>query len=283
MYDSSLVYELDADRRLVLTSGTLSMIDSETMIYTKSSELMQKYKSRIIPFLSANKDYIDLNPDNKGRFVIDHIKAEDEKEELEVIFNNGEYKPILLRSVPVSIENLKSHIQMENSEVELARKLILSSKNKKFLVMFLKDTMFSSTIDRKIKVSKQEYDEARSIGVDGFIKNGQFGLTIRETLAYLYKSNRLGSMRMLVEDALELWKKGLEQLDDDELYYYSRELRILMDDYYENINYRNKAVTNLQTNEERIPLRKIELITDTRYYETLKKGKLEKTKRLRAA
>lgn len=283
MYDSSLVYELDGERRLVLTSGTLSMIDSETMIYTKPSELMQKYKSRIIPFLSSNKDYIDAFPDNKGRFVIDHIKEKEEKEELEVIFNNGEYKPILLRSVPVSIENIKNHIQMENSEVESARKLILSSKNKKFLVLFLKDSMFSPTIDRKIKVSKSEYDEARKIGVEGLIQNGQFGLTIREALAYLYKSNRLGSMRILVEDALELWKKGLEQLDDDELYYYSRELRILIDDYYENINYRNKAVVNLQTNEEKIPLKEVELITDVRYYEPLKKGRLEKTKRLRAA
>lgn len=278
MDNATLIYELDSDKRISIKTASLVSIDNETLDIEKPSLLMQKYKTSIMPLLNEHKEYIKSNPTNKGRFLIEYVKDSEVKEQLPVIYKhkNDNFSPILTRTIPLSIETLKqSNFHIEKSEVEKARQLLLSSKYKRFLKSFLSSEMFNITTDIKMKASKEEYDKARLIGLDGFIKNDQFGLTVREALIYLYKTNRLGSMRVLVEDALEVWKKNLEALDDEQLYYYARSLRGLINDYYDNINHTNKAVINLNVSEIKA---NTTLIKDISYYRPLKTGILTKKK-----
>ena len=278
MTNATLVYELDPTRRVPVKTATLRNIDLETLELNKPSLLMQKYKPSIIPLLKENQDYIKKHPDNKGRFLIEYVKGEESREELPVLYKHDRIRPIIIRSHPVSLNDIKKHIKVNPSEVEKARRLLLSSKYKKFLVSFLKDDLFRETTEFKMKVSKEEYDSARSLGIECFIQNGLYGIKMRDALIYLYKSNKLNHMRFLVEDALELWKKNIDNLEDEELYYYARNLRALIDDYYDNINTSNKTVTNLKVNEKSISKNKIALIKDKKYYEPLKKGHLIKLK-----
>lgn len=279
MFNATLIYELDSDKRIPVKTGSLKSIDLETMNIEKPSLLMQKFKRPILTLLNEHKDYIKTHPDNKGKFILEYVKDSDLKEELPILYKRGKFRPILTRTIPISIENLKkANIQIEKSEIERARQLLFSSKYKRFLTTFLKNDIFNPTTDFKMKVSKEEYDKARNIGITGFIKNGQYGLTIKEAFVYLYKVNRLGSMRVLVEDSLELWKKNLESLDDEELYYYARNIRSLIDDYYANINYQNKAVMNLKVNEDNIKTNKATIVTDINYYLPIQKGHLIKIK-----
>lgn len=281
MHNATLVYELDTDKRIVIKTGTLLSIDNETLNIEKPSLLMQKYKDSIIPLLNEHKEYVKNNPVNKGKFLIEYVKDSEIKEQLPVIYKHNTFSPILIRSTPISIEALKqSNLHIEKSEIEKARQLLLSSKYKRFLKSLLTSEMFNITTDIKMKVTKDEYDKARTIGLEGFIRNDQFGLTVREALIYLYKANRLGSMRILVEDALELWKKNLESLDDEKLYYYARGLRELIDNYYDNINNTNKAVVNLSVSDIKTNTR---IIKDINYYRPLKSGILIKKKLPRVA
>lgn len=281
MHNAALVYELDTDKRIVIKTGTLLSIDNETLNIEKPSLLMQKYKDSIIPLLNEHKEYVKNNPANKGKFLIEYVKDSEIKEQLPVIYKHNTFSPILIRSTPISIEALKqSNLHIEKSEIEKARQLLLSSKYKRFLKSLLTSEMFNITTDIKMKVTKDEYDKARTIGLEGFIRNDQFGLTVREALIYLYKANRLGSMRILVEDALELWKKNLESLDDEKLYYYARGLRELIDNYYDNINNTNKAVVNLSVSDIKTNTR---IIKDINHYRPLKSGILIKKKLPRVA
>lgn len=281
MSNASLIYELDSKRRIPLVIGSLSLIDNITLNIDKPSDLMNQYKRLILTFLNDNKDYVLENPSNKGHFIIEYVKDSDAKEILPILYRRGKIRPILTKDLSVSIDEFKNgHVEIQKSEIEKARQLLLSSKYKRFLGSFLSNDIFYDTTDFKMKVNVEEYNKAREVGVEGFIKNDQYGLTIREALIYLYKSKRLGSMRILVEDALELWKKNLEKLSDEQLYYYARSLRSSIDEYYANINYGNKAVTNLQvngTNLENSP--SLKLICDIEYYIPLKKGQFIKTKR----
>lgn len=281
MNDATLIYELDTDKRINIKSGTLVSIDNETLDIRKPSLLMQKYKSSIMPLLSEYKDYIKNNPTNKGRFVIEYVKDSEIKEQLPVIYKHGNFSPILTRTIPISIDTLKQkNFHIEKSEVEKARQLLLSSKYKRFLKAFLASEMFKATTNIKMKASKDEYTRAKAMGLEGFITNDQFGLTVREAFIYLYKTNRLGPMRILVEDALELWKKNLETLNDERLYYYARGLRSLIDDYYDNVNRSNKAVVNLSVNKVKTNTK---IIKDINCYRPLKTGVLIKKKAPRAA
>ena len=277
MFNATLVYELDKTKRIPVKTSTLRMIDDETTKEENSFSLMQKYKDKIIPLLKDNKDYIKNHPKNKGRFLVEYVKAEEKREELPVLYKNSNQGVVLTKSYPITIDDIKNHIKIKPSEIEKARRLLLSSKYKRFLISFLKDENYNKTTDYKMKVSKDEYINARSMGINCFIQNGMYGMTIKDAFVYLYKSDKLGSMRILVEDALELWKKNLEKLSDEELYYYARSLRILIEDYYKNINTSNKVVSSLRVDEESVP-KKCILIQDIRYYKPLKSGLLVKKK-----
>lgn len=283
MTNATLVYELDKTRRIPVKVAPLRTIDLETMEEDKPSLLMQKYKSSIMPLLKENEDYIKRHPENKGRFLVEYVKGEELREELPVLYKHKKIRPILTKSHPISLEDIKRHIKVKPSEVEKARRLLLSSKYKKFLINFLKDDTFRETTEYKMKVSKEEYLAARALGIDCFIQNGLYGMKIRDALLYLYKSDKLSYMRILVEDALELWRKNMEKLDDEELYYYARSLRVLIDDYYDNINVSNKTVTSLKVNEDQVKVEKIVFIKDKKYYEPLKSGHLIKVKLPRGA
>ena len=74
---------------------------------------------------------------------------------------------------------------------------------------------------------------------------------IQDVLEYRLDKKSLGPMRLLIEDALELWKKNILDLSDEELYFYSRELRVLINEY----DYRKiprRAVYNLIFNKPRL-------------------------------
>ena len=282
MYNATLVYELDQTRRIPVKTSMLRTIDNETINEDDSLSLMKKYKNKIIPLLEDNKDFIKKHPENKGHFLIEYVKGEENREELPVLYSNGKKELVLTKAYPISIDDIKKHIKINPSEIEKARRLLLSSKYKRFLVSFLKDETYNKTTDYKMKISKEEYDNARSIGLHCFIQNGMYGMKIRDAFVYLYKADKLGSMRILVEDALELWKKNLEKMNDEESYYYARSLRVLIEDYYENINNKNKVVSNLKVEEDIIP-KKSALIKDINYYRPLKRGILVKKKLQRAA
>ncbi len=282
MSTAMLMYELDSMKRVPVKVGSLSDIDNITLTVDTPALLMQKFKTPILTLLNDNKDYVRDNPDNKGRFVVDYIRDSDLKEELPVLYSHGKYRPILIQMTPVTIDEmhrLGERVSMVPSEIERARKLLLSSKNKKFLINFLRSDKFVSTTNFKMRVTKDEYDMARSSGAEGFFKNNQYGLSMREVLVYLYKNKKLGFMRVLVEDSLELWKSNLESINREDLYYYARNIRELIDNYYENINYKDKTVTNLNVNEQGL-FRSMgsRIVTDMRYYTPLKSGRLIKMK-----
>lgn len=282
MSTAMLMYELDSMKRVPVKVGSLSDIDNITLTVDTPALLMQKFKTPILTLLNDNKDYVRDNPDNKGRFVVDYIRDSDLKEELPVLYSHGKYRPILIQMTPVTIDEmhrLGERVSIVPSEIERARKLLLSSKNKKFLINFLRSDKFVSTTNFKMRVTKDEYDMARSSGAEGFFKNNQYGLSMREVLVYLYKNKKLGFMRVLVEDSLELWKSNLESINREDLYYYARNIRELIDNYYENINYKDKTVTNLNVNEQGL-FRSMgsRIVTDMRYYTPLKSGRLIKIK-----
>ena len=282
MSTAMLMYELDDIRRVPVKVGTLSDIDNMTLAFDTSTLLMQKFKTPILTLLNNNREYVKNNPNNKGKFVIDYIRDSDVKEELPVLYMHGKYRPILTQTTPITLDEMHQLGERQTvapSEIERARKLLLSSKNKKFLINFLRSDLFASTTEFKMRVTKEEYDMARSNGIEGFIRNNQYGLSMREVLVYLYKNKKLGFMRVLVEDSLELWKNNMESINREDLYYYSRNIRELIDQYYENINYKDKTVTNLNVNEDGL-YRSINstIVTDMRCYTPLKKGHLIKKK-----
>lgn len=224
----------DEESIITLETGTLRYIDSIISDFA-DAESLKKDKE----FLSKLSN---LSPDEiqKSKVVLTYIRNNNEKLQLQPIYNDQ--TPICTRSN--SVEDIKS-------EVEKARKLLFSSRNQLFLLMFLNRNVLLGTTSPTVKMTFDEYKKAKETGLPVLIKDGEYRLSIKDILTYKLSSPKLGPMRLLFEDTLEVWKKSMLDLPDEDLYFYSRELRILINEY----NYRKiprRAVYNLKLNNQKL-------------------------------
>lgn len=228
----------DADE-LILLTGSLRRIDNCTRFYNSIEEMRQspEFQEQINNFIKRNENYIKTYNNNfAGEFAVSFIVDSEKREYLPILIDDK--KPIRTRTS--SLEEVKS-------EVEKARKLLFRSKDKMFLKRMLKDERFADTTDFDIKLKLPEYKEVTKKGIKPKLIDGEYYLTIHEILEYTAKTEKLGLMRGLVEDALEVWKENVLALDDELLYYYSRHLRLALN-AYDKDKLGKKLVINLKAN-----------------------------------
>lgn len=212
---------------IILETGTLRYIDSITKSFPNAEEL------KLSEDFFGKLSHLASDVIERSEVMLSYIRNNDERVMLQPIYNDS--TPINIRTN--SMDDIKS-------ETERARKLLYSSKNQIFLLLFLNHKSLVNTTYFTIKMTVDEYKKIKNDQLSILVKDGEYHITVKDVLKYRFEHKKLGIMRTLVEDSLELWKKKLLDLSDEELYYYSRELRVLLNEY----DYRKiprRAVCNL--------------------------------------
>lgn len=215
---------------LYLESGSLRYIDHCTKRYKDEEDLRNSplYKTKLDEFKRKSGE------EQKGKFIVSYIEDSDRKETIPILFDD-EKDIITMIDIQESSTN----------EIEKARHLLWTSKDKEFLNKFLKEGRFTDTTFFNIKLNgKKEIKTAVNNGFEPKLINGDYFLTIEEILEFKLENDSHKFMRALIEDALEVWKEKLFELDSDSLYYYARALRILTIEYEEFLS-EKKAVVDL--------------------------------------
>lgn len=222
---------------LYLESGSLKYIDSCTKKYIDEDDLMRSdgYRERIIEHHRKSASKV------KGQFYVAFIEDSDRKEDVPILFDNDE-------DIITTINIETNH----SNEIEKARHLLWTSKDEGYLKLFLEEERLADTTFFNIRLSNQkEYRAALDAGLKPSIISGNNYLTIEEILQYKLETDDLGSMRALIEDALEVWKEKLFELDQEALYYYARHLRILENEYEKYLS-EKKTVMDLDINSKNV-------------------------------
>ncbi|MDY6015224.1 MAG: hypothetical protein SPI91_02035 [Bacilli bacterium] len=225
MSKALLVYipQNDDKNQIILESGSLFYIDSITKTYKNSNELKKHYSYKI-------------DDDKQGAINTFYIRSNSLKEKIPTLYNDTK---------PVNIYD--NFYEKVYSETERARKLLYNSKGKAFIKKFLDSSELSSTINFSVKLSYNEYVYARKNGIDAKISNEEYRVDTRDLFEFISTNSKLGILRGVFEDTLDIWKRKLISLDNEELYYVSRNLRLLINDYNKEIrNKEYKKVTNLK-------------------------------------
>lgn len=225
----------DPDKIINIETGALRYVDSITKDYKAVDELLndETYAVKIKPY-QMNHTIDD------SKLVLTYIKNNEEKIELDVLFDDNDN----IRTRTSSLEDIKS-------ETEKARKLLLNSKHQMFLTSFLLNKNLKDTTSSTVKMTLNEYRIAKKEGYPVSTFDGEYHIEIADVLKYRLNHKKLGPMRLLVEDTLEVWKRKMLGLSNEDLYFYSRELRMLINDY----NYRkmpHKVVNRLSFNKEHL-------------------------------
>ena len=201
--------------------------------------------SEVDHFTSTFYNYDDLIMDNNCWSSIKTIsdgEVYDEDFHLMILDVNGirSEVPILFNdNAPIFTKN--NFYENEISEIESARRLLFSSKNSYFLSEFLLDDEISETIFFTLPLAEEEANFIRKKNIDISVLSFDERLEVLavDVLKYALTHKKLGGLRFLFEDAIDIWADRLYEKGNDEIYLYCRNLRILKKKYITYVNEKN--------------------------------------------
>lgn len=235
-----LIYSIKNDDNTMdyinLEDSNLHTIDKLTSKYASIDELknIPKYKEQIDCFLKQ-KQKID-----SGEIKLFYIENKDYKEELKILLNE---KNSLKINKDITNETI--------TEFEKARKLLWSSKNNKYLKLFLKNDRLKDTLNFMIKIqNKKEYKLLKDHGMMIKLYQNSLYTSVIDILRLKLILHNVTYMREIYEETLESWRKYLEDdnMSLDNKYYYGRELKFLYEEYKNYLKRAEKSfkIKNLQ-------------------------------------
>ena len=180
---------------------------------------------------------------------------------LEVVCPDG-----VRRSVPI-IFNDKTSIQIstssqmsDDSEIEKSRKLLHSSKDKMFLKMFLENGELCETANYEIIITSSEADYITKNKLPIPIINSDRGRRVNmlDVFQVYLTSSKPGMIRKIYDDSLNVWENEISDLSYDEIYYYSRTLRLLSHDY-------EAAVKGRPPRKELTPIKDLDFVKNLKF------------------
>ena len=225
-----LIYSIKND------DNTMDYINLEDSNLHAIDELknIPKYKEQIDRFLKQ-KQKID-----SGEIKLFYIENKDYKEELKILLNE---KNSLKINKDITNETI--------TEFEKARKLLWSSKNNKYLKLFLKNDRLKDTLNFMIKIqNKKEYKLLKDHGMMIKLYQNSLYTSVIDILRLKLILHNVTYMREIYEETLESWRKYLEDdnMSLDNKYYYGRELKFLYEEYKNYLKRAEKSfkIKNLQ-------------------------------------
>ncbi len=236
MSKATLNYIID-NKELMICKDSLSGIDKYTCNYKNADDLKQSpsLKDKI-------KEFSRVNNKDKGSFQITYIDGY-RKKDLKPLFNDK--TPIVLTD-----DLMNGRI----SEFEKSRKLLFNSKKQLFCRGLYKNENINDSLEMDIKISDEEKNILLYSGIKVISDNYNNFVSLKDLVRYRITHSKLGIVRPIYEDALEVWKKELEYLRSDDLYFYSREFRILYNDYVESM--KDLTVSRLKVSSNIAKIRK---------------------------
>ena len=218
----------NGEKVLSLESSTLNYIDNFTSKYKNYKDFIENYdKKELI------KNFIIENNFNSGNLKIHYFSDFHKTVKIPVLFDSKD-------EINMSEDLLSGKI----TEFEKARKLLFNSRNQLFAKIFLTYKPIEECFFYKMSITEEECYLAIKHGIECEEKDNHFFISFRDLIEYRAHNNRLGNIRNLYEDMLEIWKENVMGYKKEEFYYYSRQIRILLK-YYNELKSKTIGIKNL--------------------------------------
>lgn len=230
MAKAILTYIDENGNNIPLESGSLFYIDQNTKIYKNIAALKENYS---------------LKTDNiKGKLKLFYISSTSQKDELPILLNDD--KPIHIKD---------DYLEEKTSEIEKGRKLLFNSKNKLFLRLALRYKLVKDTFNYRVELTKKQYDYALKNNLTAFFEEGHYFIDAKELFGFIISANRAQLLREPFEKSLDNWKRSINNMTLEDLYYYSRNIRLLINKYNDRIR-RNIGIKNFEPRNKNLRLLK---------------------------
>ncbi len=233
MNNATLLYRISYNNKideLRLENRSLFFIDRITSSFKNDNDFINHYYNKTLIH-----DFIRKHNYVKGNIVIDYKKGINDKEELLPLYNQKEF-------VVYKDDSYNNKL----SELEKARKLLFNSKNQLFTKLLLKSHLFEDELDKYVTLEEDELKFAKSNNIEISIINNRYYVSFTSLLKHRINSPKLGILRNAYQDMLDVFKERIMKKDANVLYYYNRELRLLIEKYNDLVS--EITINNLKVN-----------------------------------
>ena len=223
MNNATLLYRISYNNNydeLKLESRSLFFIDRITSSFKNDDDFINHYYNK-----DEIKDFIKKHNNIKGNIVIDYRKDFNNKETLLPLYNQKD-------NIVYKDDSYNDKI----SELEKARKLLFNSKNQLFTKLLFNSKLLKNELNRFVTLEDDEVKFAKTNNVEVALINNRYYISFTSLLKHRINSNKLGLLRNAYQDMLDVFKERIVQKDNNTLYYYNREFRLLIEKYNELIN-----------------------------------------------
>ena len=200
-------------RNILLESGSLFNVDQFTCDFKNENDFISKYQHKDIIY-----KFIKSNNNTKGRILIKYKKNEKEDKEILPLFNAKD----------IFIYNNDSI-----TDLEKAKRLLYNSKNQLFIKLAFSENTFDSFLNNLLDLTSEEALFLSDLGYKIYYINGKNYISFKTLLEYRLNVLDLNIIKKTFIRMLDSLTKSIFKLDDDEYYFYNRQIRLLLDKYYD--------------------------------------------------
>ena len=225
MARASLSYFIK-DKNIVLFSDALVNIDIYTTRFNSAKDMYNQsvYQEDLNAF---NREY-----KSTGKFKVVYIDRGNVTRVLPVLYDGSE----------INVDDIVE--QNIVSESEKTRRKLLNSKEQLFSKLFLLNKDIENAKCLSIEISYDEFKLLKNNGIYTYTNNSSYYVSIEDLIKYRASHKKLGKLRPIYEEALDIWKEKMDRLSYDDIYYLSREYHII-DKNYKKVREKGISINNL--------------------------------------
>ena len=249
------------DKHLIVYSDLLVNIDNFTTKFKNDKDMFLN-----VPNAYRLQDFVEENK-ARGNFKI-------------IYADKGNVRriiPVLYDEPTIEVDDMPDIGVV--SESEKTRRKLLNSKEQLYSRLFLLNPAVDNAKKLSINISLDEYRMLNRQGVYTYTKDNSYYVSIEDLIKYRATHKKLGEVRPLYEEALDIWKEKMDKLPMEEIYYLSREYRVV-DNNYHKVMDQGITVSNLRVVRENSNAVKGRIVVKTSTPYVIKSRKLNKQKML---
>jgi hypothetical protein len=249
------------DKHLIVYSDLLVNIDNFTTKFKNDKDMFLN-----VPNAYRLQDFVEENK-ARGNFKI-------------IYADKGNVRriiPVLYDEPTIEVDDMPDIGVV--SESEKTRRKLLNSKEQLYSRLFLLNPAVDNAKKLSINISLDEYRMLNRQGVYTYTKDNSYYVSIEDLIKYRATHKKLGEVRPLYEEALDIWKEKMDKLPMEEIYYLSREYRVVDNNYHKVMN-QGITVSNLKVVRENSNAVKGRIVVKTSTPYVIKSRKLNKQKML---
>ena len=200
-------------KNILLESGSLFNVDQFTCDFKNENDFINKYQNKDVIY-----NFIRDNNNIKGRILINYKNNEKENKEILPLFNAKD----------IFVYNNDSI-----TDLERAKRLLYSSKNQLFIKLVFSEKLFDSFLNNLLDLTTEESLFLSDLNYKVYYINGKNYISFKSLLEYRLNVLDLNIIKNAFNRMLDELSKSIFKLDDDEYYFYNRQIRLLLDKYYD--------------------------------------------------